>query len=421
MFLFYLTLKSYRLRKVTVSLLLLSIALSVSLFLGIQIIRKEVKNKFSNAISQTDLIVGSRTGDINLLLYSVFHIGNATNNIKFQTYEYFKNHNFVKWAIPISLGDSHKGFRVIGTNASFFEHYKYNEDKAVFFNKGSYSELLFTVTIGADVAKKLNYSIHQKIKLSHGVSEHSIFDHDDKEFIITGILSKTYTPLDQALFVSLNSIEAIHADWLHGVPPDESEVIPLEQIHKMKLNPKNITAFYLGLNTPTDILLLKRDINTYIKEPLTSIIPATTLNILWQQVGYAESALGAISILTALISFISVFIAIYNSLQERRREISILRALGTNRSHIFALYLTDSFVLTFLGSFLGVVFTYLILLFANESLSKLLNIAFEFKSFLGFSELMYLFYFNLIGILVGVIPAYKAYWYSIHDGLSIKV
>ena len=417
----FLTLKSYRLRKITLCLSLLSIAISVCLFLGIQIIDKEVKNKFSNAISQTDLIIGSRTSDINLLLYSVFHIGSATNSISNQTYQYIEQHPNVQWSIPISLGDGHKGFHVIGTNPNYFKYYRYKEDKKITFQEGNYEDTLFTVTIGATVAEQLNYKLHQKIELSHGMSEHTIFTHEHKQFTITGILKKTYTPVDQALFTSLNSIEAVHADWHEGVPPDEEEELSMEQIQTMNLETKQITALYVGLKSKMDLLFFQREINTFNKEPLMAILPAQSLNILWQQISYAEKALQGIAFFTYLLSLITVFISVYSALQERRREVAILRALGAKKYSILTLYISESFILTFIGSLIGVFFTYLVLFFAHEFISKALNVSLEFYHFMGTTEWLYLLYFNLIGIVVGMVPAYKAYQYSIHDGLSIKI
>ena len=117
--------KSLMNRKATAILTIMTVAISVVLLLGVERIRTQAKDSFANTISGTDLIVGGRSGQVNLLLYSVFRIGNATNNIDWKSYQEFAHHRAVDWAIPISLGDSHKGFRVMGTNHSYFEHYKY--------------------------------------------------------------------------------------------------------------------------------------------------------------------------------------------------------------------------------------------------------------------------------------------------------
>ena len=155
----HLALKSVLNRKATAILTILTVAVSVILLLGVERVRTEAKSSFANTISGTDLIVGGRSGQVNLLLYSVFRIGNATNNIDWKSYQEFSQHKAVKWAIPISLGDSHKGFRVMGTNHSYFEHYRYGSKQPLTLQEGREFNDLFDVVIGADVAKQLDYEI----------------------------------------------------------------------------------------------------------------------------------------------------------------------------------------------------------------------------------------------------------------------
>jgi putative ABC transport system permease protein len=122
---FALSLKSLYNRKLTTLLTIAAIALSVTLLLGVERIRKEAKTSFTHTISGTDLIVGARSGPVQLLLYSVFRIGNATNNISWKSYQEIARYPNVRWTIPISLGDSHQGYRVMGTNFDYFEHFRF--------------------------------------------------------------------------------------------------------------------------------------------------------------------------------------------------------------------------------------------------------------------------------------------------------
>lgn len=163
--------KSVRNRKVTAILTILTVAISVVLLLGVERIRTQAKESFANTISGTDLIVGGRSGQVNLLLYSVFRIGNATNNIDWKSYQEFSQHRAVKWAIPISLGDSHKGFRVMGTNQSYFEHYRYGQKQNLAFSQGKPFEGLFDAVIGAEVARSLDYTIGSEMIIAHGISD----------------------------------------------------------------------------------------------------------------------------------------------------------------------------------------------------------------------------------------------------------
>lgn len=201
--------KSLLNRKATALLTVLTVAIAVVLLLGVERIRTQAKESFANTISGTDLIVGGRSGQVNLLLYSVFRIGNATNNIDWKSYQEFSQHPAVKWAIPISLGDSHKGFRVLGTNHSYFEHYRYGSKQPLTLSQGREFNGLFETVIGADVAQALGYQVGSQIIIAHGISDVGFSRHDNLPFTVVGILAPTGTPVDKTVHVSLEAIEAI--------------------------------------------------------------------------------------------------------------------------------------------------------------------------------------------------------------------
>ena len=159
MILLRLTLRSLWNRRASLLLTLLAIALSVSLLLGVEYIRKEAKSSFLSTISGTDLVVGARSGPVQLLLYSVFRIGNATNNIGWQSYQDIAANPLVAWTIPISLGDSHQGFRVLGTNQDYFRHYQYGNKQSLQFAQGQAFSAVFEAVLGAEVAHKLGYKL----------------------------------------------------------------------------------------------------------------------------------------------------------------------------------------------------------------------------------------------------------------------
>ena len=175
-------------RTATVSMTVLAIALSVALFLGVEQIRTGARDSFANTISGTDLIVGARTGSVQLLLYSVFRIGNATNNVTWESYQDIAAQPQVDWIVPISLGDSHRGFRVMGTTTGFFEHYRYRRDRSLTFADGGEMEDLFDAVVGADVAAQLGYALGDPIIITHGLASFS--RHDDQPFRIAGILEE---------------------------------------------------------------------------------------------------------------------------------------------------------------------------------------------------------------------------------------
>jgi len=213
---FQLAIKSLRFRKLSIGLTVLSLAISIVLLLGVDIIRVQAKEKFTNTVSDTDLIVGSRSGSVQLLLYSIFHIGNATNNVSWKSYNKIKSHPSVKWSFPISLGDSHKGFRVIGTTEELFTHYKYGKGNSLRFTNGEAFSGIYDAVIGSKVAKSLNYELNDKIVISHGITSADFAEHEDSPFTITGILKPTGTPLDRSVLISLHGLEAVHIGWETG-------------------------------------------------------------------------------------------------------------------------------------------------------------------------------------------------------------
>ena len=327
--LFKLTLSSLYARLLTVSMTVFAISLSLMLYLSVEKLRSSAYTSFTNTISQTDLIVGSRTSSIQLLLYSVFRVGNATNNITWESYEDIIDRDEIAWSVPISLGDSHKGFRVMGTNLEFFERYKYRSGQSLEIEEGNYFDDLYDVVLGYRVAEKLGYKLDIPLIVSHGLQ--SFTDHDDQPFRVSGILAKTGTPVDNTVIVSLEAIEAIHVDWSSGTKIQGQET-PVDQIRKMNLSPKNITAALVGVNSKLQVFQLQRWINEYPEEALSSILPGVALQELWRIVGIVENLLLGISIVVIFTTLIGMTAIVFSGLNERRREMAIWRAMGASPS-----------------------------------------------------------------------------------------
>ncbi|MEZ4605295.1 MAG: ABC transporter permease [Deinococcales bacterium] len=240
-----LSFKSLWHRRSSAFLVLVVVSLSVTLLLGVQRLRQEARLSFSRSIAGTDLIVGARSGSLNLLLYSIFRIGNPTNNISWQSYQAIREHPNVAWTIPLALGDSHRGFRLIGTDEHYFEHYRYGRQLPLSFAKGGPFSSVYDVVLGADVAQNLGYELGQQITMSHGTAEVSLIKHGDKPFTIVGVLKKTGTAVDKSLHISLAGLEAMHVGWEGGVPiPSLS--LSAEAALQQDLTPKVISAFLLG-------------------------------------------------------------------------------------------------------------------------------------------------------------------------------
>ncbi|MDN3700897.1 ABC transporter permease [Vibrio artabrorum] len=414
----HLALKSVLNRKATAILTILTVAVSVILLLGVERVRTEAKSSFANTISGTDLIVGGRSGQVNLLLYSVFRIGNATNNIDWKSYEEFSQHKAVKWTIPISLGDSHKGFRVMGTNHSYFENYRYGSKQPLTFKQGKEFNQLFDVVIGADVAKKLDYKIGDHIILAHGISDVAFSRHDNLPFTIVGILAPTGTPVDKTVHVSLEAIEAIHVGWESGA--NLGHTPDAETLKTFDFQPKQITAMMLGLNSKIQTFALQREINNYRKEPLSAIIPGIALHELWGMMAVAEQALLIVSGFVVVAGLLGMLSSLLTSLQERRREMAILRAMGARPRHVFGLLISEASTLTFLGITLGVAVLFALIAVVAPIVQQSYGINISLSAITS-HEWTLLMLVQVAGIIIGFIPAFRAYRQSLSDGMTIRI
>jgi putative ABC transport system permease protein len=416
---FSLALASLLNRRVTALLTVLAISISVWLLLGVEKVRTGAKSGFANTISGTDLIVGARTGSTQLLLYSVFHIGNATNNISWRSYREIASGPDVAWTIPLSLGDSHRGFRVLGTNEDYFRHFRFGSDRTLTLKAGKPFADLFDAVVGADVAEALGYAVGDGIVIAHGLGKEGFQTHEDRPFRIAGILAKTGTPVDRTVHVSLEGIEAIHVDWRNGarVPGLSPSV---EEIRKKRLRPKSITAFLVGLESRFAIFDMQRSINEYRREPLTAIPPGIALQELWDLMGPAETSLSVVSGFVVVSGLLGMMLMLLASLGERRRELAILRSVGAGPAHILALVISEATILTASGAAAGIGLLYASLAIAQPLLEAEFGIFLEIT---GPSAREWLLMAIVVGAgaLAGAVPAIQACRQSLAEGMVVRL
>jgi putative ABC transport system permease protein len=408
-------------RKLTTSLTVFSIALSVALLVGVEHVRVGARESFSNTISQTDLIVGGRGGSLQLLLYAVFRMGTATNNLSYESYEKIRQHPAVDWTIPYSLGDSHRGYRVVGTNTDFYEKYRYRRDRRISFAEGHRAEDVLEVVLGSDVAEALQYKLGDPITLTHGIAQgRGILDHDDRPFRVVGILTRTATPVDRSLYIPLEGMEAMHMDWGDGAPPLPGEETPASQIRKEDLQIKQITAFLLRAKSRIDTLRLQREINTFEQEPLMAIIPGVALGELWRTIGYAEDALSVITFFVLVVGLMGMLVSLYTSLNERRREMAILRALGASPRRIIFLLVLESGLLACAGTVFGVMLVYGLSVVTQPVIEQRFGL---FLPVVAPTVASWIYMASVVsaGLLIGFVPAVKAYRNALSDGLSVRL
>ena len=419
---------SLRARLLSTILTTFIVAISLVLLLGVDMVRKGARQGFQNTISQTDLVVGARGGSLQLILYSVFRLGSATQNISFASYQKYANHAAVKWTIPYSLGDSHRGFRVVGTTAAFYEHFRFHEGKSLKFAKGQGAQDLFDIVLGSEVAQKCGYDLGTAVTLTHGVTEgRGIIEHGDKPFRVVGILEATGTPVDRSLYMTLQGLEALHVDWQDGAPPirdlsdkkNTEKMMPSKDMQQQKFPIQTITAFLLGAHSRIDTLRLQREINTDAEEPLMAVIPGVALAELWDTMGYAEEILLVVAGFVVLSGLLGVALAIYNSLEARRREMSVLRALGARARDVFLLLVGEAFFVTFSAVILGLFLLYGAIFLSRPFILSRFGVDLPMLP-LDADGILICGATIFVGFFAGILPFVKAYKNLLQDGLAVR-
>ncbi len=415
-----LALRSLYNRRGTALLTVFAIGLSVTLLLGVEKVRTEVRASFAHSISGTDLVVGARGGSMQLLLYAVFRLGGATHNISWQSYQEIREHPRVAWTVPLSLGDSHRGYPVLGTTEAYFERYRYARTRSLAFAAGeAFAEPLDAV-LGAEVAAQLGYDLGQSITLAHGTGPISFVDHDNMPFRVTGILQRTGTPVDRTVHITLEGMEAIHLGWHNGTPPPPGQRPNPESLAGLDLTPTAITAFLVGLDSRMATFQVQRHINDYRAEPLLAILPGVALEELWSLMGVAEQALLLVSGFVVLVSLLGMLAVMLAGLRERRREMAILRSVGARPRQIFLLLASETLLLALSGIVLGLGLLFLTLYLTQPWIQSHFGLHLAIHA-PGRPEWSLLGLFLAAALVASLIPGYQAYRHALAEGLIAKI
>ena len=394
-----LAIKSLLDRKSSIILSCIAMTISIFVLLGVEHIRKESKDSFSSTISGADLIVGARSGQLNLLLYSVFRMGSPVNNISWRSYKDIAGNQNVDWTIPISLGDSHKGFRVLGTTNDYFKFFNYGKKQSLSINQGNEFNGIYDVVIGADVAKRLNYQLGQSIVLSHGIADTSFAAHDQHPFIVTGILAPTGTPVDQTVHVKLEGIEAIH---------QESNTVETSELQSGKFQPSSITAFIVGLKSRIATFRLQREINEMESEALMAILPGVALSELWRMMATFESTLLLISAMVFAAAILGLAAVMASSIKERKKEIYLLRTIGAPPGFLFILFQIEALLISVISLVIGSALLTLTLIIAQKQVSTHIGLHLGVNPITASSAIIAISIL-LTTILVASLPSFQAY------------
>jgi len=405
-------------RRFTVGLTVFTIALSVTLLLGVERLRAEARSSFLRSVAGTDLIVGARAHPVQLLLYSVFRLGDASNNLSWASAQWIAGLPDVAWSVPISLGDSHRGYRVIGTTPEYFQRLQTGGGRPLSLASGHAFAAVFETVLGADVAHALNYQIGDRIVLAHGTAQVTAQKHDDQPFAVVGVLAATGTAIDQGVYISLAAMEAIHLNWQSGTRIGRAPAI--DSIDPQRLKPRSITALFVGLRSKVATFAVQRAVSDYPTEPLSAVLPGVALQQLWSMLGTVERALSMAAACVLAAGFMVLLTTILATLNERRREMALLRGAGASAAHVFALLLTEAALLSALGAALGAALVELLLLAISPWLQVRYGVFLQ-SGLPPWDALLFVAAVAAMGTLLGIIPATLAYRRSVQDGMTLKI
>ncbi len=451
-------------RRSTVILTLLALSIGVALLLGIDHLRSQAKDSFRQTLSGTDLIVGPRGGQTNLLLYSVFQMGQPGNSLSPEAFHRLAEHPMVDWALPIALGDTVQGFPVFATHWSYFEHYRYGQSQPLAFDQGrpfaAHSD--DEVVLGAGAARELGHGVGDSLVVAHGSAGVSFTHHDDHPMTVVGILEPTGTPADRRVHMTLVAMESLHGEESaeahhdhhdHGGHEegshdhhehDHHEHEHQEQGHQgdedhggghdvhehhqaghgesqshsgLEPVPGNINAVLLGLKSRPMVFALQRELNTTLEEPMTAILPGVALTELWQLLAVAENLLYLISFLVLLATLVGMMTMLLASMGERRRELAILRTVGASGLTLVVLIELEVALITLLSLVLGTLLLVAALAVAQPWLGG------EFGLFIAINPISAQTAYLMLGILglallMGLVPALAAYRRALAAGLN---
>ena len=393
-------------RKGGLLIMVLSTAISVAILLGVFKIRDDTKTSFSNAISGVDLVVGAKGSPTELILYSVFHIGRATNTIAASYEKSLVAIKPVAWVVPVQLGDSFRGYPVVGTSVEFFtrikaqgRHLELSEGKTLT------DPTLFEVVLGANVAKNTQLKLGEQIAITHGSGTGPKQDHSNSPFRIVGILKPNGTPIDNAVFISTNAFDALHDIEEGG-------------IQFAKLNPDSqVSAFYVGLKDRGSVFSVRRQIEALPNAGLMGVMPGVALDDLWSTMEVAENALLIISLGVLITTILGITATLLVSLENRRRELAIFRAIGAKPYQLLRLVLFEALFISLIGIALGWLMLQIMILLSADYFRTSWGVV----TSIGLPtthDLLSLLALVIVVLLCACIPAIKAYRMALNEELN---
>lgn len=385
----------------------------VLLSLGIAVItilllfNNQLEQKITQNSRGIDLVVGAKGSPLQLILCNIFHIDFPTGNINLKEAEKVAKHRLVKTAIPMALGDSYNGYRIIGTSEAYPTLYK------AVLNEGSWWKKDMEVTIGATVATALKLKIGDRFSSTHGLTQDG-HAHEEQKFSVTGILKQSNTVIDNLILCNVESIWKVHdvhdqeKEHNHGDEHQENNMVPSPLVPSVAIgdSTKEITSLLIQYRSPMGVLQIPRWVNG--QSSLQAASPAFETARLFSILGVGVEILGGFAYVLIFISGLSIFIALYNSLKERKYDLAIMRSMGAGRSKLLISILMEGSLLTLSGSAMGILLGHGVLQVLNSFSEETQKAGINGIVFYT-EEWIILVGSLLLGIISAVIPAIQAY------------
>jgi putative ABC transport system permease protein len=391
-----------------------SMALGAGLVMAVFVVNAQTRTAFTGGNVGFDAVLGARGSQLQLVLNTVFHLETSPGNIPWQLYEDIKKDPNVSLAIPYAVGDNYKGYRVVGTTDELFTKFETKKGKKYRLRKPGrpFDQNLREAVIGSFVAQKTGLKLGSKFNPSHGViySKHSP---QHSEYVVVGVMEPTNSPADRVLWIPIEGIFRMGGHILRGTGkayvPKASEDIPVEH--------KEVSAVMLKFRVRHIGMFMDQQINKQGKVATLAWPIGTVMAELFNKIGWVHKILTLVAYLVVVVAAASMLASIYNTMNERRRELAIMRALGARRSTLFSVIVLEAASLSFLGSILGFLVYGVILSVAavliREQTGVVLNIT-------GFHWILVLTPPSalIIGAMAGLVPAVKAYKTDVAENLD---
>ena len=415
-------------------------ALGVGLISFLLLFNSQLKEKFDKNLAEIDLVIGAKGSPLQMILCSMYHIDNPTGNIPVKNALPLlkENHPLIKQAIPLSLGDSYKSYRIVGTNHELVSLY----GASVF--SGSLWKKDFEVTIGSVVAGETGLKLGDTFKSAHGFADDTDLTHDHASFVVSGILAPSGTVVDQLILTNTATIwqvhehqgeEANHDDKAgehhgheegdHDHAHDEDHAHDDDHVHDnsntdLAAHPdEEITSLLIKYRNRTNFQALNFGRNINENTELQAASPAIEINRLYSMIGLGTDALRGLAFLIAAVSALSIFISLFKSMRERKYELALMRVMGAHRSGIFALIILEGLILAAIGFAVGSALSHLGMNWAADYLKE--DFRYSFTGWKWLREEWWILAASLfLGMLAAVIPAIQAARTDINKTLSEK-